>query len=74
MVSLNISWLGLENSDFHLFFNVFSKSDETPSKYKLNQRKPKKTNKTIENTNKPMISSNLRSPGLGTPTLISLGS
>ena len=38
------------------------------------QIKPKKTNKTIENTPKPMISSNLRSPGLGRPTLISLGS
>ena len=56
MVSLTISWLGLKNYDFHLFCNVFSKIDETPSKYKLNRRKPKKTNETIENTNKPMIS------------------
>ena len=39
-----------------LFFNVFAKNDGKLSKCKLNQSKPKKTNKTIENTNKPMIS------------------
>ena len=75
MVSLGISWFGLEINDFLLLFKCFfSKSDEKHSKYKLNQRKPKKTNKTIENTNKLMIFSNLRSPGLGRPTLRSVGS
>jgi len=39
-----------------MFFNVLSKNDGKPLKYKLNQRKQKKTNNTIENTNKPMIS------------------
>ena len=44
------------NFQNHCVLNVFSKSDGKPSKYKLNQRKTKKTNKTIENNNKPMIS------------------
>jgi len=54
-----------------LFFNGYSNDAEKTLKIQI---KPKKTNKTIENTHKPMISSNLRSPGLGRPTLISLGS
>ena len=51
------NWASKYN-DFHWFFNVSSKNNKKPSKFKSIQSNPKKFNKAIEKLNIPMMFNN----------------